>query len=557
MTFLPIVDRELRLASRRRSTYRLRAGAALIAGAITVTLALGRHQSPAQVGSHIFSLLSGLALAFALFAGVRCTADSLSEERREGTLGLLFLTDLRGYDIVLGKLVVTSLDAAYSLVAILPVLAVPLLLGAVTGSEFFRMNLLLLNAIVLSLVCGLVVSTFGRHERAVLLTTLLALLGITLGLPAAWSVATKVMAFAAQLDLRLISPAATWLLNSDLAHYLLLPSPAYAFRMVTDKAIRTAGHEYWSSMFTIMGLWSSGIALSSFFLPRVFQEKGRWQEKANSNGQPAWRYGDPASRRQLAIQLLKRNPFHWLLSRDRLPRIWSWTLSISLLLFAVIAPALLQSRQTEAVVVFGSFAAHALLKLMVATDAARRLNEDKGAGALELLLSTPLPVSTILQSQAAHTRALFTAPAVCLVVLNLIILAAGNNLRRELGPNYFLGAIVLLFDLRALTWLGMLNGLKERRYVRAVVRTFGTVMVVPWMICFFALFCFQPRNNDTVHAFFVWWFCGAALFDAILAHSAKAILNQHFRKLASNDEPPAPAAPPPVTKGMAPLLKRH
>jgi ABC-type transport system involved in cytochrome c biogenesis permease component len=118
-------------------------------------------RTPAQIGSQIFSLLSGLALAYALFSGVRCTADCLSEEKRSGTLGLLFLTDLKGYDVVLGKLVANSLEAVYGLVAVLPVLAVPLLLGSVTGSEFWRMNLLLLNALIFSLTCELLISTFG------------------------------------------------------------------------------------------------------------------------------------------------------------------------------------------------------------------------------------------------------------------------------------------------------------------------------------------------------------------------------------------------------------
>ena len=36
-------------------------------------------------------------------------------------LGLLFLTDLRGHDIVLGKLAATSLRAVFGLVAIVPV----------------------------------------------------------------------------------------------------------------------------------------------------------------------------------------------------------------------------------------------------------------------------------------------------------------------------------------------------------------------------------------------------------------------------------------------------
>ena len=36
-------------------------------------------------------------------AGLVLTADCISQERREGTLGLLFLTDLRGPDVALGN----------------------------------------------------------------------------------------------------------------------------------------------------------------------------------------------------------------------------------------------------------------------------------------------------------------------------------------------------------------------------------------------------------------------------------------------------------------------
>lgn len=79
MTFLPIVERELRLGG----------------------------------------------VCFQLLAGTAVTADCLSEEKRDGTLGPLFLTDLRGYDVVLGKLVATALPVFYSLVAAIPVLALP------------------------------------------------------------------------------------------------------------------------------------------------------------------------------------------------------------------------------------------------------------------------------------------------------------------------------------------------------------------------------------------------------------------------------------------------
>ena len=54
-------------------------------------------------GKALYTTLTGFAFGLCLLAGVLLTADCLSEEKREGTLGLLFLTDLKGYDVVLGK----------------------------------------------------------------------------------------------------------------------------------------------------------------------------------------------------------------------------------------------------------------------------------------------------------------------------------------------------------------------------------------------------------------------------------------------------------------------
>ena len=98
---------------------------------------------PAELAQRLFLAFGILALGFCLLAGIFLTADCLSEEKRDGTLGLLFLTDLRGYDVVLGKLIATSVHAVYGLLAIFPVLALPLLMGGVTGGEFWRVVLVL------------------------------------------------------------------------------------------------------------------------------------------------------------------------------------------------------------------------------------------------------------------------------------------------------------------------------------------------------------------------------------------------------------------------------
>src|SRR5213593_541690 len=173
MTFLPIVERELRTAARRRGTYWNRATAALAAILVFVgTFWFERQVAPKELGQHIFYVLSGLFLLSSLVAGIRYTADCLSEETREGTLGLLFLTDLKGYDVVLGKLAATSIHSLYGLLAIFPVLAVPLLMGGVTGGEFSRVALVLAVTLFLSLTLGLFISSINHDARQAMAGTL-------------------------------------------------------------------------------------------------------------------------------------------------------------------------------------------------------------------------------------------------------------------------------------------------------------------------------------------------------------------------------------------------
>src|SRR5262245_48532156 len=122
---LPIVARELRVGARRRGTYWTRVGASLLAMLTMLWLLIvaAAGSAVAGQGKLLFEVLSSFAFAFALLVGVRLTSDCLSSEKREGTLGLLFLTDLKGYDIVFGKLASSSLASFYGLLAIVPVLA--------------------------------------------------------------------------------------------------------------------------------------------------------------------------------------------------------------------------------------------------------------------------------------------------------------------------------------------------------------------------------------------------------------------------------------------------
>src|SRR5437016_5192142 len=197
MTFLPIVERELRVAGRKRSTFWVRVIAALVAlligGAFLVLTVVGPFGfGAATLGRGLFGVLTWLSLGVALSAGLFFTSDCLSEEKREGTLGFLFLTDLRGYDVVLGKLLATSLRGFYALLAVFPILAVTLLMGGVTGMQLWKTSLALVNALFISLAAGLFVSAISRDSQKALVATLLLVNSLAVGGPLGDAILTLV-----------------------------------------------------------------------------------------------------------------------------------------------------------------------------------------------------------------------------------------------------------------------------------------------------------------------------------------------------------------------------
>ncbi len=129
----PLVSCELGMAVGRRSTYyvRLVDGTAAIAISFWGLLIWADWKSPAALGHSLLEALARTGFAGAVLAGLVLTSDSISRERREGTLGLLFLTDLRGVDVAFGKLAAKAILPFYALLAMLPALAVCLLVGGV------------------------------------------------------------------------------------------------------------------------------------------------------------------------------------------------------------------------------------------------------------------------------------------------------------------------------------------------------------------------------------------------------------------------------------------
>src|SRR5882724_10792337 len=237
MIFLPIVGRELRVAARRRGTYVTRfviAVGALILGGFIFLMEMDAR--PQLLGQFLFRGLAVLALLYCLASGRRSTADCLSEEKREGTLGLLFLTDLRGYDIVFGKLAATSLNGFYGLLAVFPVLAIPLLMGGVTYGEFWRMVLVLMNTFVFSLAIGIFISALSRDSRKAMGGNFLLLFLLTWFGPAC---AGLIAFFSA---------------THTIVRVLVVFSPVYSFVFGFDVLYKVHARDFWLSSAIVFGL---------------------------------------------------------------------------------------------------------------------------------------------------------------------------------------------------------------------------------------------------------------------------------------------------------------
>src|SRR3954471_20499064 len=153
MPLWPVAAREARSAARAPRTYGWRAAVAAV-GIAVIPISLWTSASGASLGRAVFIGVAGMAFIYCLFGGSLRTADAISEEKRENTLGLLFLTDLKVGDVISGKLLASTASLFFGLLALMPVLAIPVLLGGVTRMDLAQMALCLVNSLFFSISLG-------------------------------------------------------------------------------------------------------------------------------------------------------------------------------------------------------------------------------------------------------------------------------------------------------------------------------------------------------------------------------------------------------------------
>jgi ABC-type transport system involved in multi-copper enzyme maturation permease subunit len=525
MTFLPVVERELRTAARRRGTYWSRLGAAVLGWAVAAWVLIAGSQLGMQTGALVFQVLAVLVFLYTALGGLLATADCVSEEKRDGTLGLLFLTDLKGYDVVFGKLASTSVKIICGVMAVAPALAVSIVLGAVTQDEVARVMLVAVNLLFFFLCTGLFASALCRQDNRSLGLGGILSLALMTGVPAA-----------ARLHFLHIT-------NPDVGFIF---SPVFGCFTAFDQFHDKFPHDWFWLNFLVTQIFAwTLLGWACRIVPRSWQDSTAGKEaRRRSLVKTKTVRGTTERKEVLAV-----NVFLWRAAQPAMQRtmVWLALLAVAVLWFALdsfFPLARFDATKDLVILLLGGV----ILKAWLASEASAALSADRRNAALELLLTTPLPEKEILKGQRMALWRQFAEPAAALFLANIFLLlmevmrlpisATLSDERNLLVGLHLITALSLLVDMLTLSWAGMWHGLVMRKPNSAAMLSILQIMLVPYALFFgFYILASNIRTPNWASVLIFTNILGLAS-GFFFAQNAHARLADYFRKVVADGVAP-------------------
>jgi len=356
MNLRPVIERELICEARNPANYWLRliaAAALLFVGGLYV---LDEAASAQQWQGALLFQRMNLVILLTIFVLVPImTADTIAREKREGTLGLLFLTPLKAREIVVGKCLIHGVRSLTLLVATVPMLALPVMMGGVSISQLLSTIAYDLSALCVALAAGICASVRQVEWFRAVAAALLMSFGLSF---LYWTCARSVFSIASS-PLIPFAGSAGWLLLGGLILWRFLETSATWLARNWSREITRSPEPQWVAIFA-----RSPICRAVF----------HWNKS----------------------RTLERNPVAWLQERTWTGRLtkWGWLLTI---LAAIPVGGCLGSWRMD----FTSWLNGLTLLLVtgIAFTATSTFRNERSTGALELLLVTPLTAGQILRGR--------------------------------------------------------------------------------------------------------------------------------------------------------------
>jgi ABC-type transport system involved in cytochrome c biogenesis permease component len=429
-------------------------------------------------GTALFSKMNLFIFAAIWLFVPLASADALSRERREGTLPLLYLTELHSLGIVVGKCFVHMLRAGTLFLTMAPWLMLPLLFGGVELRDLAMALLLDFTALQLALAAGLLASTFPRDwMKSVILAEVFAVCLLLMMLAVHGTVLSRAVTAGIPPGLK---PGTSAFWNSSFAIvYEFTDARSYGagiivrtqslLEITTNGSFhgsmyrswlygRFAAETVWQQIWTTLTApciraWFQGVAgmvlgaglilLAATWIGARRIEKS-WRETPMDTSVSEFReqyfaprFGVRAFKRRLS-RALTANPIGWLQQYSTAARMvkWGWCL------FIIVVEIILCGNSNDLYDAQAGLGLLLLLGLIFSATASFR--QELETGAFELLLVTPLRERQIIIGRLRGLWQQFL-PAILVYGAGVIFLNTGWRNHSSLFAWLWFGKIVAGF----------------------------------------------------------------------------------------------------------------
>lgn len=370
---LPLVEREMRVLARGKRLFLMRT----FLVALMMVPSLGWVAATSGGGAPWFGFLGSMIFYILMLITPMLAAGCISTERENGTLGLLFLSPMRSFDIIAAKFASNFLQLFAVAIAGVPVLAGTLVMGGVTTEQVSGAALSLLALLIGMLSVTVFVSAISVRTRSAVVLSYLLVFFIQFGVPLMPG----------------LVPLPDWVLQ-------LSAAKAMTMQMSWSGANNLAWAGWTFVMACVQAVFFLGVA--SWWVPRTLASEGQ-ESKAT------WRIRRAIGRRmgfakRFGDWLRNRNPLLWLEWR----RV-SLVASVTALLVAVGGAVLAfwwtvpksEPMMEPFYALCWGIPVHILVGVMAIGSICRSVMEERREPTTELLRCAPLDVGAYVRAKFA------------------------------------------------------------------------------------------------------------------------------------------------------------
>jgi ABC-type Na+ efflux pump permease subunit len=506
----PIFAREWLTLPRKPRHYLVRTayfGFLWVLGLTAWQVTVGWNQSAtlgdtARFGLVLFKILTMyVQLPLLLFFAALSAASTVAREKDRRTFVLLLMTDLRNYEIVLGKLLGSLLQIFILLVGTIPILCLLLLLGGISPAQVVQATLVLAATTVAAGSLGGLIALWRDKTFQALAFTVL---GVVLYLLVIQAIGRAPSASVASLQQWLDPFVAMQSVLEPASVSSVAIAPAYGF------TIAMFGSAALLNVWGILGLrrWNPSGE------PIMQREQADEEEidrarahAAPGQVRPVWK--NPILWREVATRAYGRRPF--------LIKI-AYFLVLALICYYAYASTAVSGR-VAFVAAYGLVPASVLTLLLVAAQAATSITSERDGGALDLLLATDLTPQEFIFGKLlgiAYNTKEFLLPPILIAGIYAWFgyLATPPRSHPEMGMSmnweaFFCIAVGILVLLGFVAVLGIHVALRTINSQLAIINTLGTVffLSVGTLVCI-ALIWINTRFESQWFSFMFFLFAG-------------------------------------------------